>query len=138
MSEQGDDFLNPPDVESGEGLEIHNAADPKAIKNQRRKQLSEADQSKNFWRVVMGTEVGRREIWKLIAYDMHAFEDRFACGPNGFPQPDATMFQAGEKACGQRLYFMLMRMDREGIGRMHDENDPAYATPKRGRAQTSD
>ena len=36
---------------------------------------------------------GRQEMWGLLQA-AHAFEERFACGPNGFPQVEATWFHA--------------------------------------------
>ena len=109
-----------------------NAADPKALKEQHRKARRNKDQAKDFWRRVFGDEVGRREMWRLLQ-ELHTFEERFACGPNGFPQPEATWFHAGEQAFGMRLYQSWVLIDREAIFRMHDENDPRFAKPRRSR-----
>lgn len=89
----------------------------------------EAREGIDFWRAALSTIVGRRELWAFLQ-SCHAFEERFACGPNGHPQPDATWYHAGERDTGQRLYRSLFRIDRDAIGKMHDENDPAFAKPK--------
>lgn len=103
-----------------------NAADPKAIRRRRlRKEVQEQDIAK-FWRGVLGDPIGRQEIWRHLQ-DAHAFEERFACGPNGFPQPEATWFHAGEQAFGQRFYQKLLGLDPLAVRQMHAEHDPRFS-----------
>lgn len=129
--QQDEDFL-PPSAEQGDELEIVNAADQQSLKRQRRRQMTDAEKIRDWWRAVMATEIGRLVVWQLLQ-DAHTFEDRFACGPNGFPQPEATWFQAGEKAFGQRLHQTISIHARDGLFLMHDEHDPRYPKPKRQR-----
>jgi hypothetical protein len=103
-----------------------NAADERAIGRKRQKLKLAERQEIEFWKSVMATEVGRRAIWKLLDA-AHTFDARFACGPNGMPQPEATWFEAGRQDLGFRFYHMLARNDRVLILKMHDENDPYYA-----------
>jgi hypothetical protein len=103
-----------------------NAADDRKMKRRRQKIQSAEKQEAEFWRQAMSSEVGRRSIWKLLI-QANCFEQRFACGPNGFPQTEATWFQAGEQSFGLRLYHMLARNDRILLLKMHDENDPYYS-----------
>jgi len=124
-----DEPENPPDDdESGEQQQpspLDNAASPKAQRKRRLgKKLLERETA-DFWSGVLSTEIGRREIWRLLN-DGHAFDERFACGPNGFPQPEATWFQAGESSFARRLYLTLARIDRAATLRMHDENDHRF------------
>lgn len=107
-----------------------NAADPKAVREQRRKAKRATDEGGDFWRRVFADPIGRREMW-LLLQSLHTFEERFACGPNGFPQPEATWFHAGEQAFGLRLYQSWMLIDRPGVFQMHDECDPRLQKPKR-------
>ena len=107
-----------------------NAADPKALKEQRRKARRSKDQAKDFWRRVFGDEVGRREMWRLLQ-EAHTFEERFACGPNGFPQETATWYQAGERDFGLRLYHSFLVLDPEGVLKMHTECDNRFAKNKK-------
>jgi len=93
------------------------------------KRIVEAEQVRRFWSNALRDPVGQRVLWQLLA-DLHTFEERFACGPNGFPQPEATWFAAGEQAVGLRLHRTFARHDREALFAMHDKFDPAFAQPK--------
>jgi hypothetical protein len=106
------------------------AADEKKVARRRQKLKSNEKEEAEFWRQAMNSEVGRRAIWKLLT-EAHIFEQRFACGPNGFPQTEATWFQAGVQDFGLRLYHMLGRNDRVLLLKMHDENDPYYSSNKK-------
>lgn len=86
----------------------------------------EREQARIFWSRVLRDPIGAREVWRILA-STHTFEERFACGPNGFPQTEATWFHAGEQAFGQRFYQMLIRQDREAVFLMHDEFDSSFA-----------
>lgn len=101
------------------------AASPRKVNRKRREKDRQEVESKEFWRGVFASPVGRREMWKLLQ-DAHTFEERFACGPNGFPQPEATWFQAGEQSLGQRIYRTFARDHLEGVLQMHHENDPQF------------
>lgn len=114
------------DLPTDKGLA--NAIDPAAIKRAGDQAKREADEAEAFWAGVFRSAVGRREMWKLLQVT-HAFEERFACGPNGFPQVEATWFHAGEQAVGQRLYQTWLRRDPITVAAMHAENDPNFAKP---------
>jgi hypothetical protein len=94
----------------------------------------EALEADAFWTMVLGSEVGRREMWRIIAGSAacHAFETRFACGPNGFPDDRAAWYGRGEQDMGLRLYHEWMRRDPAAIALMHQENDVRFIKP-RGR-----
>ena len=104
------------------------AADPVARARKENAVELERRETEEFWKAVFASPVGRREVWQLLQ-SCHTFEERFACGPNGFPQPEATWFHAGEQSFGLRLYQKLMRLDRAGLGIMHDEYDSAFIKP---------
>ncbi len=105
---------------------IGNAVDPVVRKRAAEKQRQTVESGDAYWRRQLADPVGRREIWALIQ-SAHAFEERFACGPNGAPQPESTWFQAGEQSFGLRLYLKLQQIDREGIWLAQNEHDPRYA-----------
>lgn len=105
--------------------QFFDAGDPAQVEGRRRsKKLQERD-SERFWNAVFQTELGRREMYGLLR-DAKAFEVRFACGPNGFPQPEATWFQAGESEWGRRMADTWMARHPEEYLLMLRENDPRF------------
>ncbi len=119
--------LDPADLPPSE-QETVSADNPETERKRRTRIKREFDEAVTFWQSALSTEIGRREIWKLLS-EAHTFEDRFACGPNGFPQVEATWFQAGEKAFGQRLWLTLQRYDLDAVLAMHREHDGRLAKP---------
>ena len=127
---------DPPDTEpdrepSEEGI-ADDAGDPKQVERKVKRVKLDRREADEFWRGVFVSPVGRREMWGIIGAQAHAFEERFACGPNGFPQSEATWFHAGEQALGQRLYQSWFLIDPEGVMKMLREHDPRF--PKPGKA----
>jgi hypothetical protein len=112
--EQNDEGQTPDEVEQVKKL------------NARERDRHDAQQ---FWKAVFASEVGRREMWRVLEA-CHTFSPVFACGPTGFPQPEATWFHAGEQAVGQRLYQSWALLDRAGMFAMLDEHDPRFTKPK--------
>lgn len=111
------------------------AASPQTLRGEKARIRKENAESTVFWsRVVLSDPVGRREVWRLLQ-DAHTFETRFACGPNGFPQGDATWFHAGEQDFGLRLYQKLLALDPVLVMTMHKENDPRFMPPRPKRAR---
>lgn len=101
------------------------ASDRRTLRRQAELSELEHENAVRFWKRVLADPIGRKEIWKLLM-TAHTFEERFACGPSGFPQVEATWFHAGEQAFGLRFYQSLMQMDREGVFLMHDEMDRRF------------
>ncbi len=110
------------------------AGDPVAVRKRETKAQAAKRQADDFWRGLFSTEIGRRELWKLITDQCHAFDERFACGPSGFPQPEATWFQAGQQSLGLRLYQSWLYLNPQGVFLMMAENNKdlarALAPPK--------
>lgn len=125
------------EIEEDPGIEIDNAASPKAIRKKAQKAKDAAEENRDFWRKITSDAVGRRVLWDVFA-SAGVFEERFSCGPNGFPQPEATWFKAGEQSFGHRLYLSIARIDRAGILQMHAENDQNFAEPPVVRKTRSD
>jgi hypothetical protein len=98
------------------------------MRKSNKKELRDLE-SRRFWSEVFAHPVGRREMWDILK-QASAFEERFACGPNGFPQPEATWFHAGEQALGQRLFMSWLHMDPQGVILMQQEHDSRFAKPK--------
>jgi len=101
-------------------------ASPKVYRRRKRDAEIEQREGDNFWRRMLADPVGRRELYRFIA-SCGTFAASFACGPNGFPQPEATWFKAGQKDSGQRLYDSLALIDRVNFYKMLDEHDPRFA-----------
>jgi len=106
--------------------EIDNAADPVKINKRRREIKDKRKLGDQFWQRVLNDVVGRQELWGLFS-ESHAFESRFACGPNGSPQSEATWFQLGEQMFGLRIYQRMLQLDPKAVAVMHEENDPRFA-----------
>lgn len=107
-------------------------ANVRALRRSKRDAFERQRQAQEFWQKVFADPVGRREMWAILEAS-HAFSERFAAGPAGFPDPLATWFHAGEQALGHRLYLTWMQLDRAGVLLMQDEHDPRFAKPaKRG------
>jgi hypothetical protein len=110
-----------------------------ASERKRRKQIdNDAAQASKFWRDTFSTTVGRREMWKLLTAaqpDGNPFVPPFACGPSGFPQPEATWFRAGQYALGQHFYQTWLQHAREGVLAMLDEHDPRFVQQAAKRKQ---
>jgi hypothetical protein len=97
----------------------------KKLNEQERKEL----EASKFWAQVFAHPVGRREMWAILQ-SAHTFEERFACGPNGFPNADATWFEAGQQSLGLRLFMSWQRFHPEGVLLMQQEHDPRFQKPK--------
>lgn len=117
-------------------VETVDLTDPTKYRRSRDKVKREAQEEESFWRSVFNDKIGRRVMWQLLRDDCHGFSPPFACGPNGFPQPEATWFQAGQYAIGQRLYQRWRHAVREGVTLMEDENDPRFMPPKAERRRS--
>jgi hypothetical protein len=120
-----DDPFSPDDPELERTVDAADNAVLAVRKDTQKRLLTEVQTE---YRRLLSTAIGRRLIWELLQ-TCHTFEQRFANGPNGFPQPDATWFHAGEQSVGLRLYQSLMRIDRAAVFVMHDENDANFAEP---------
>jgi hypothetical protein len=130
-----DDDEHPSPLAAGPQFPEVAIADEKNKLRKRKDKLSlQQQQSVAFWHRVFADPIGRREMWGILQA-CHAFEERFACGPNGFPQPEATWFHAGEQAIGQRLYRSWARLDRAGVFLMHDEHDPDFVKTESPRTR---
>ena|ERR1700691_5356500 len=117
-----DDELFSDETDKGPASENDNAADPKSV---RKKALRKKDRDrirKEWWAAALASDAGRAEIWSLLVR-AGTFDNPFQCGPNGFPQSDATFFALGAKSWGQTLYHALIRLDPAAVVLMHAEND---------------
>lgn len=111
-----------------------------SLKRTQDRMLREQKERVAFWQAVLANKIGRREIWRLVADPQwgHAFERPFAVGPNGFPQPEATWFQAGAKDFGMRFYHELMRIDPDGTLAMLKEHEPSFQKSRRQKTGGED
>ena len=102
-------LIDPADLEADEKARV-------------RKRIEELE-SRRFWRGVFNDPVGRREMWTLLN-DVGTFQTKFMCTPVGFPDPNATWFEAGKKSVGEWLMKLMLRKARAGFLRMQEEFDP--------------
>ena len=131
---------NPEEVrpDDDEPPETTDLTDPLAQKKARNRIRREQQEAESLWRAVFANKIGRREMWRMLQDDCHGFSPPFACGPNGFPQVEATWLQAGQYSIGQRLYQRWLRISPQGVHLMHEENDPQFIKPKRLRQRAAD
>lgn len=109
----------------GDVPEAPRADSRRALSKQQKRIRTEKLETEAFWKMVFADRIGRREMWGILQAT-GAFEERFACGPNGFPQPEASYFKAGEQSVGMRLYQKWLVFDRDGVCKMHDEFDDRF------------
>lgn len=129
-----DDDPDAPDRVDDPAFDTPNAADPVSMRR-RRERRTKAEMDKiRFWQGVFNTTAGRLAMWEILESTGWR-ETPFAVGPNGFPQPEATWFQAGERAFGLRLYHSWLKLARGGVITMLDEHDPRFADPKKKRGK---
>ena len=107
-------------------VEIPDAGSRSGVNKAREKARLRELEVLEFWKAIMGHPTGRGIVWGLLQ-DAGTFEERFATGPNGFPQVEATWFHAGQQAFGLRLYQYLLKTVRSEIATMHDELDPRFS-----------
>jgi hypothetical protein len=131
----GDD--EPEDPSAAEETTV-DAADKANLREQKRRHKRAGDEAADLWHAVFATPIGRREMWKLLHEDMHAFETRFGAGPNGAPDPYATWYHRGQQDLGVRLYQRWMALEPTAIVLMHQENDPRFVKPKRRRKESQE
>lgn len=94
----------------------------KSHKTAKQKKL-DAENSLYFWKAILTSVVGRREIWGMLI-DTKAFDDTFGCSPNGSTSEQETWFHLGKKSYGMKFYYKMMAINPEAIVAMHKENDP--------------
>lgn len=105
------------------------AGSPRAVKKRQTKLQIQAREEERFWHGVFSDEIGRRCMWKLLQAG-HPFDTRFACGPNGFPQAEATWFHAGEQDFALRMYQAWLAAHPLEVMAMHHEHDPRFSKKK--------
>lgn len=139
-----DDFAEQQDNDSERSAATPSAAEKEILGDPNRPQRTrceskehrierEARESNNYWRAQLADPIGRRELWRLIANGdgAHAFETKFATGPQGVPNEYATWYAKGEQDWGLRLYHRWLGLDPVAVAKMHAENDSRFANPAR-------
>jgi hypothetical protein len=100
------------------------------VERKKAKAEREREEEIGFWRDCLATPIGRRAFYKLFEQS-GLWEQPFACGPNGFPQPEATWFRGGERALAKRIHDFLQQIDHGAVYDLLCENHPAFATAPR-------
>lgn len=96
------------------------ADNEQGTKDQEDKIKIEAREASEFWRSVLSSEVGQREMFKVMHILGRAFDAPFAASPAGFPDPNATFYKAGQISVGQSIYQMLAINARDELFKMQD------------------
>ena len=131
------------DEDDGEQIGIEatpefDAGDPAAVGARKKDIEIRQRESDRFWAAVFGSAVGRREMWGVLTAGK-PFETPFAVGPNGFPQPEATWFKAGQAELSLRMYRSWLAKYPLEMQKMHLENDPnLMPAPKQRRKRSDD
>ena len=124
-----DDELEMADSGTAEDAPADDSANSKRAYTKKLNAIEQREaEAREFWRQVLAHPVGKREIWGILS-DASTFGERFACGPNGFPQSEATWFHAGEQALGLRLFLYLQKLQPEAVWAMQREFDPRFQKP---------
>lgn len=108
-----------------------NAASVAGARGKKNRIAREAEEADDFWRNVLGSKIGRREMWRLIAGDDagHAFQTRFPAGAVGFPDANAAWYERGAQDFCLRLYQSWLQRDPAAVAKMHEENDKRFQKP---------
>lgn len=122
MSGDDDDAEDQPEGQP----ELFDAGEPAAVRKRETKAQLRQRQSDAWWAKLLADPVGRREMWGIVQTECHAFEERFATGPTGFPQQEATWFEAGKQSIGLRIWQTMFMRDPPGAMLMLAENDPRF------------
>lgn len=80
-------------------------------------------EARTFWNEVFATELGRREMWGILAA-AKTFNFEFGCTPSGAAHPQATWTEFGQQQYGWRLFRSWKKLVPRGVMLMLDENDP--------------
>lgn len=122
MSDEDDDLA--PDEEKP-APEQDSAVDPGERNAKiRKKKLTERD-SAEFWAAIFASELGRREMWRLLAR-FHPFETKIGASPVGFPDERSTWMHLAEQLMGQSIYQGWHVAFPEQVMAMIKENDPCF------------
>lgn len=122
---------NPPDTFDEPLPEPDDDAEKRKVERKRTKAAREADEDLRFWRDCLASHIGRRALYRMFE-QAGLWTQPFACGPNGFPQPEATWFKAGERALAGRLHDFLQIVDHGAVYDMLCENNhPGFANAPR-------
>lgn len=125
-----DDLHSDDDFSAAEQPTV-DATNVKEFRRRGRRRKLDARRNDEFWAASLATEQGRRAMWEILV-ECHTFEEKFGCGPNGFPQPERTWMLAGEQAFGHRFYLSLLRIDPVKTNLMLQENDSRFAVVRKG------
>jgi hypothetical protein len=117
---------------------VTNLNDPWSIYENQLETYRRFEEQRQFWRDVMSSEVGRREMWALLDDVTHTFDVQFAHGPTGFPDPLATWLRAGQQSVGRAIHDTLFRFARAETLLMHDEHDRRFDRPTIPEAPAGD
>ena len=128
MTDDPPEDETPPDAAE----ESVSAADPDQQKRIRRRRESVEEKKARFWETVFADPIGRACMWEILQTASWS-KDRFANGPAGFPDANATFFQAGQRSIGDALFYSWLKASRDGVMMMLDENDERFYVPKSKR-----
>jgi hypothetical protein len=134
MSDDDAEQQLPLDEQPEQGFD---AGDPAQVRRRETTQQIKEREADRFWRGIFIDPVGRREMWLLLEA-AKPFEERFACGPNGFPQPEATWFNAGQQSLGLRIYQTWLAKFPDLVIEMQRENDPRFMPPPKKQRRKKD
>lgn len=133
MADDEDDTVIAPAVQP-----TVDAGTVKGRNDQKRELELRERERREFWSQALGTVVGRREIWAILAA-CHPFEVKFGMGPSGVPDPQASFMALGQQMIGLNLFLQLQMLEPVGVQTMLNEHDPRFKKPDvRARAKKSD
>ena len=109
MADDIEEFEDEPEDSERPETDIPNAADPKALKKQRRKRVAEADEEAEVIRSILSTKQGRRWYARLIheTFGLYQITANAAFDANG------QHFKEGARAVGLTLHNKALQASRD-------------------------
>lgn len=105
--------------------DIDNEVEQQRVARKLNKIEREQVEEDKHWRQQLASKIGRRAIYRMFE-QAKMWETPFAVGPNGFPQPDATWFQAGQRELARGIHDKFQLLDHAMVYLMLVENDPRF------------
>lgn len=130
MSDDDDPPKEVGDDEGHDPQDIDSAVDEQQRKKKKAKKQSSEREGEEFWLAVLGSPVGRRELWKIIAHDVgHAFQTKLN-NETGFPDPNRAWYERGKQDFALYFYHQWLQLDHAAVAKMHQENDHRFKPRK--------
>lgn len=104
---------------------LPSAVDPETPKRHRTRAKREEIEARAFWRSVFESDVGRREMWRLLS-KLHPFTFEFGRTAAGTEHERITWMHMAEQIVGQAIFLEWQARHPELVLQMQREHDPRF------------